>query len=138
LKKTLNKDSNISLNLSPHTLARLSGKTRYFLTYVDFKSTRAAFLFNCQIGLYCTAGCSFLFYFMIIWFFLNLNILASPIYIAATVVGALIPDIDYTKFMIGKIFRPISKYLNRRFGHRTITHSDSCNAWKLFVMCLYI
>lgn len=55
--------------------------------------------------------------------FLNLNILASPIYIASTIFGALIPDIDYTKSMIGKIFRPISKYLNRRFGHRTITHS---------------
>ncbi len=55
--------------------------------------------------------------------FLNLNILLSPIYIASTIVGALIPDIDYTKSTIGKIFRPISKYLNRRFGHRTITHS---------------
>ena len=55
--------------------------------------------------------------------FLNLNILASPIFIASTIFGSLIPDIDYTKSTIGKIFRPISKYLNRRFGHRTITHS---------------
>ena len=55
--------------------------------------------------------------------FFNLNILASPIYIFSTIIGALIPDIDYTKSTIGKIFRPISKYLNRRFGHRTITHS---------------
>jgi len=55
--------------------------------------------------------------------FLNLNILANPIFIASTIFGSLIPDIDYTKSTIGKIFRPISKYLNRRFGHRTITHS---------------
>lgn len=55
--------------------------------------------------------------------FFNLNILASPIYIFATVAGSLIPDIDYTKSLVGKIFRPISKFLNRRFGHRTITHS---------------
>lgn len=55
--------------------------------------------------------------------FLNLNILANPIFIASTIFGSLIPDIDYTKSTIGKTFRPISKYLNRRFGHRTITHS---------------
>lgn len=55
--------------------------------------------------------------------FLNLNILSNPIFIASTIFGALIPDIDYTKSMIGKVFRPISKYLNRRYGHRTITHS---------------
>lgn len=55
--------------------------------------------------------------------FLNLNILASPIFIASTIFGSLVPDIDYSKSMIGKVFRPISKYLNRRFGHRTITHS---------------
>jgi membrane-bound metal-dependent hydrolase YbcI (DUF457 family) len=42
--------------------------------------------------------------------FLNLNILASPIFIASTIFGSLIPDIDYTKSMIGKVFRPISKY----------------------------
>jgi len=69
--------------------------------------------------------------------FLNLNILASPIYIAATVVGALIPDIDYTKSMIGKIFRPISKYLNRRFGHRTITHSILA-MFGSFLFCAFI
>ena len=55
--------------------------------------------------------------------FLNLNILSNPLYIGATIFGALIPDIDYTKSLIGRFFRPISKYLNQRFGHRTITHS---------------
>jgi inner membrane protein len=53
--------------------------------------------------------------------FLNLNILANPIYIASTIFGSLIPDINYTKPTIGKIFRPISKYLNRRYRHRMIT-----------------
>jgi inner membrane protein len=34
-----------------------------------------------------------------------------------------LPDIDHQKSLIGKIFPPISKYLQRNFGHRTITHS---------------
>jgi len=55
--------------------------------------------------------------------FLNLNILSNPLYIAATIFGSIIPDIDYTKSLIGRFFRPISKQLNQRFGHRTVTHS---------------
>ena len=55
--------------------------------------------------------------------FLNLNILSNPLYIATTIFGSLLPDIDYPKSLIGRCFRPFSKILNRRFGHRTITHS---------------
>lgn len=37
--------------------------------------------------------------------------------------ACLLPDIDHTKSLIGKLFLPISRSLNRRYGHRTITHS---------------
>ena len=55
--------------------------------------------------------------------FMNLNILANPWYIATTIIASLLPDIDHTRSIIGKIFLPFSRYLNRRYGHRTITHS---------------
>lgn len=55
--------------------------------------------------------------------FMNMNILASPWYIAMTVIASLLPDIDHTRSIIGKIFLPFSRFINRRYGHRTITHS---------------
>jgi len=39
------------------------------------------------------------------------------------VIGSIIPDIDHPKSVIGRIFYPISSFLEERFGHRTITHS---------------
>lgn len=39
------------------------------------------------------------------------------------VIGSIIPDIDNPSSIIGHIFYPISTYLERKFGHRTITHS---------------
>ena len=53
----------------------------------------------------------------------NINVFANPIYITLTVFGSLIPDIDHTKSIIGKLFYPIAKWLSIKFGHRTITHS---------------
>ncbi len=55
--------------------------------------------------------------------FMNINILASPWYIATTIIASVLPDIDHTRSIIGKIFFPFSRCINRRFGHRTITHS---------------
>ncbi|MEM6338394.1 MAG: metal-dependent hydrolase, partial [Pseudomonadota bacterium] len=37
--------------------------------------------------------------------------------------SSILPDIDHTKSTIGKIFYPVAKYLDKKFGHRTITHS---------------
>lgn len=37
--------------------------------------------------------------------------------------ASLLPDIDHTRSPIGKLFYPISRYLDKKFGHRTITHS---------------
>lgn len=58
--------------------------------------------------------------------FMDINILESPWYLATIVFAALLPDIDHTKSIIGLTFYPIAKFINRRYGHRTITHSLSC------------
>jgi len=39
------------------------------------------------------------------------------------ILGSIIPDIDHPRSVIGKIFLLISVPLERRYGHRTITHS---------------
>ena len=51
------------------------------------------------------------------------NILASPYAIAVCVVSSLAPDIDNPRAPIGFILLPLSKWLNRKYGHRTITHT---------------
>lgn len=53
----------------------------------------------------------------------NVNIFADPYYLGATIFISLLPDIDTPKSLIGKPFYPLSKWLYRKYGHRTITHS---------------
>ncbi|PKL19330.1 MAG: hypothetical protein CVV49_01235 [Spirochaetae bacterium HGW-Spirochaetae-5] len=36
---------------------------------------------------------------------------------------SLLPDIDHPESTIGRIFSPLSKYIQRKYGHRTVTHS---------------
>lgn len=55
--------------------------------------------------------------------FFSVNIFATPLFISATVIGSLLPDIDHTKSWIGKLVYPIAKWLSKNYGHRTITHS---------------
>lgn len=55
--------------------------------------------------------------------FFSVNIFANPLFIATTVIGSLLPDIDHTKSWIGKSVYPIAKWLSKTYGHRTITHS---------------
>lgn len=55
--------------------------------------------------------------------FFDINIFSNELYLFTCVFGSLLPDIDHTKSIIGKIFYPIAKYLDNNFGHRTITHS---------------
>ena len=38
-------------------------------------------------------------------------------------VGSLLADIDITTSGVGKFARPLSNFLETRFGHRTVTHS---------------
>ncbi len=53
----------------------------------------------------------------------GINILESPWLMAAAALGATLPDIDHTRSLIGRLFLPLSRFLNRRYGHRTLTHS---------------
>ena len=54
---------------------------------------------------------------------LGINILSDQKLLPVILVACLLPDIDHTKSLIGKVFLPISRVLNMRYGHRTITHS---------------
>ena len=53
----------------------------------------------------------------------DINILSSPILLTTCIVGSILPDIDHTRSLIGKVFYPLSRWISRRWGHRTITHS---------------
>ena len=53
----------------------------------------------------------------------NINIFGNPIYLVVTIFCSILPDIDHTKSIIGKCFYPLSKYISKHYGHRTITHS---------------
>jgi inner membrane protein len=53
----------------------------------------------------------------------NVNVFSTVDLFLFTVVSTLLPDIDHPKSILGKMFYPISKALERNYGHRTITHS---------------
>ena len=55
--------------------------------------------------------------------FWDINIFSNAIYLGLCIFSSLLPDIDHTKSMMGKLFYPLAKYLDGKFGHRTITHS---------------
>ena len=48
---------------------------------------------------------------------------AEPLPLGLAILGSQIPDIDTTTSTIGKIFYPISSWIEDRFPHRSITHS---------------
>ena len=56
------------------------------------------------------------------------NIYAAPHLLFFTAFFAVLPDVDHTKSLVGKSFYPIAKWLDKKFGHRTITHSLLCYA----------
>ncbi len=53
----------------------------------------------------------------------GINILQDYRLLPVILIASLLPDIDHTKSIIGKCFYPIAKAINRKYGHRTITHS---------------
>ena len=48
---------------------------------------------------------------------------AEPMALGLAVLGSQLPDIDTTTSTIGKIFFPLSSFIEDRFPHRSITHS---------------
>ena len=48
---------------------------------------------------------------------------AAPLPLGLAILGSQLPDLDTTTSTIGKIFFPISSWIEDRFPHRSITHS---------------
>ena len=48
---------------------------------------------------------------------------AEPLPLGLAIIGSQLPDLDTTTSTIGKIFFPISSWIEDRFPHRSITHS---------------
>jgi inner membrane protein len=52
-----------------------------------------------------------------------LGLTLTPAIAAFVVLGALLPDVDTPTSPLGRCCRPLSSWLERRVGHRTLTHS---------------
>jgi membrane-bound metal-dependent hydrolase YbcI (DUF457 family) len=52
-----------------------------------------------------------------------LGLALTPAVAACVLLGALLPDIDTPTSWIGRCCRPLAGWLERRVGHRTLTHS---------------
>lgn len=55
--------------------------------------------------------------------FADVNIFERFDMMAVVWVAAVLPDIDHTKSLSGKVVYPLAKWLQTKYGHRTITHS---------------
>jgi inner membrane protein len=47
---------------------------------------------------------------------------ASPLPLGLAIIGSQLPDLDITTSTVGKIFFPISSWIEDRFPHRSVTH----------------
>ena len=47
---------------------------------------------------------------------------ANPLALGLAIIGSQLPDLDTTTSTIGKIFFPISSWIEDRFPHRSVTH----------------
>jgi inner membrane protein len=50
-------------------------------------------------------------------------------------VGSLTPDLDNSKSWLGRLFPFISKPIENKFSHRTLTHSLLANCFCFFNRC---
>ena len=48
---------------------------------------------------------------------------ADPVVLSLSAVSSQLPDVDTTKSFSGRVLFPLSSYLEKRFAHRSITHS---------------
>ena len=62
---------------------------------------------------------------------------ASPLPLGLAILGSQIPDIDTTTSTIGKIFYPISSWIEDRFPHRSVTHCLLATAG-ITIICLSV
>jgi inner membrane protein len=47
----------------------------------------------------------------------------SPLVLGLAIVGSQLPDMDTSTSLLGQILFPVSRWLEKRFPHRTLTHS---------------
>ena len=54
-----------------------------------------------------------------------LSVLSSILIISGASIGSIMPDIDKPTSKVGRniFIKPLSTYIHKKFGHRTITHS---------------
>ncbi len=55
--------------------------------------------------------------------FWQINIFADPLNLVVICIAALLPDIDHPRSIAGRVAPPLARWINRHYGHRTITHS---------------
>ncbi|HZN11076.1 MAG TPA: metal-dependent hydrolase, partial [Blastocatellia bacterium] len=48
---------------------------------------------------------------------------ADPLHLAAAAISSQLPDVDTTRSLAGRLLLPLSRAIERRFPHRTVTHS---------------
>ena len=48
---------------------------------------------------------------------------SSPMVVGLAIVGSQLPDLDTSTSIIGQVFYPLSSFLEKRYPHRTVTHS---------------
>lgn len=53
----------------------------------------------------------------------GVNIFETKVGLVVLVVGTLFPDIDHPKSILGRLLKPLSSWINKQYGHRTVTHS---------------
>lgn len=48
---------------------------------------------------------------------------ADPLVLSLSAIASQLPDVDTSKSYSGRVLFPLSSYLEKRFAHRSITHS---------------
>ncbi|MEM1392137.1 MAG: metal-dependent hydrolase [Cyanobacteria bacterium P01_H01_bin.150] len=48
---------------------------------------------------------------------------SSPLILGLSILGSQLPDLDTSTSLIGQIFFPISRWIEKRYPHRSLTHS---------------
>ena len=66
----------------------------------------------------------------------GINILEKWEYILICLIFSLLPDIDHPGSIMGRTFKPISRFINRNYGHRTVTHNLAALAVVCFITWL--
>jgi len=70
--------------------------------------------------------------------FTDVNVFENPYYIGVCVGVSLLPDIDTTKSLLGKLLYPFAWFIYHKFGHRTVTHSLLFFAFAWLTMALLV